>query len=131
MPADEGIVLQFRDRKLTFKQPTTGIRSALATLKTGKGATKSKLRQLVRQADGIGELSIFDSYLTRLIGLGWICHAIDSLATAIPLTKNYQFIVPKIHPEQSFVLSRFAYLHQENGQMILESPLSKANSYEQ
>ena len=126
LPTDESIVLQSRDRKLTFKRPTTGLRTALTTLHAGKGATNLELSQIVQQADGIYELSTFNSHLTKLIGLGWICHGIDSLATAIPLTRDFQFIVSKIDPEQSFTLSRFAYLHQVKGQMILESPLSKA-----
>ncbi len=126
LPDNRGIVLQYRDRKLTFKQPIAGLRSALKALQVGKGATKPELSQIVQQADGIGALFSFNSYLKKLIGLGWICHGIDSLATAIPLTEDYQFIVPTIEQEQSFTLSRFAYLHQVKGQMILESPLSKA-----
>lgn len=59
------------------------------------------------------------------MGLGWICLGIDSLATAVPLSEEFQFIVPVIDWEKSFTLSCFAYLHQVAGQMILESPLSK------
>ncbi len=125
LPSDEGIVLQSRDRKLTFNRPTAGLRLALAILHNGKGATTKELNCLVQKADGVCGLLSFNSHLTKLSGLGWICHGIDSLATAIPLAKNYQFTVFTIEPDRSFTLSRFAYLHQVKKQMVLESPLSR------
>lgn len=127
LPENDKIVLQFRDRKLTFKQPTIGLRLALNSLKVGKGVTKKELINLVQQEDGICGLFTFNSYLQKLISLGWIYHSIDSLTTAIPLAEDYEFLMPTIDWQKtSFTLSRFAYLHQVNGQMILESPLSKA-----
>ena len=125
LPTGAGIVLQSFKRKLTFKNPTTGLRTALTTLKADKGATEQELNQIVQQTDDVCELFTFNSYLTKLIGLGWISFGID-LATAIPLTEDFQFTVPTVNWQQSFTLSRFTYLHQVAGEMILESPLSQA-----
>lgn len=124
LPDNEGIVLQSSDRKLTFNRPTAGLRLALATLHSGS-VTKQELNRLVQEADNICGLLSFNSHLSKLINLGWICHGIN-LATAVPLAKNYQFTVVAIEPNRSFVLSRFAYLHQIEKQMVLESPLSKS-----
>ena len=127
LPENKGIVLQSRDRQLTFQQPTAGLKLALKTLQTEQGATKKELNQIVQQEDSICGLFTFNSYLKKLIGLGWICHSIDSWATVIPLTDDYQLLIPTVDwQKQSFTLSRFAYLHQVEGQMVLESPLSHA-----
>ena len=127
LPEADKIILQFRDRKLTFKQPTNGLRLALNNLKIGKEATKKELIDLVRREDGICGLFTFNSYLQKLISLGWICHSVDGLTTAIPLAEDYQFLIPTLDWQKtSFTLSRFAYFHQVKGQMVLESPLSKS-----
>lgn len=124
---EKKIILEFRDRQLTFSNPTLGLKLVLNTLKCNREATKNKLNQIVLQADGLSGLLLFNSHFKKLINLGWICHAIDSIAIAIPIAEDYQFLVPNINwQEQSFLLSRFAYLHQVKGQMILSSPLSKA-----
>ncbi|MEO0015423.1 MAG: hypothetical protein RLZZ535_3812, partial [Cyanobacteriota bacterium] len=83
---DQGIMLQSRDRQLTFKQTTSGLRSALKTLQVGKGATKKELNDIVQQADGICGVFTFNSHLKKLMSLGWVCCAIDSWATAVPMT---------------------------------------------
>jgi hypothetical protein len=80
----------------------------------------------VQQADGIYGMLKFHSYLQKFISLGWICHLILPFATAVPQCE-YEFSAPVIDwQEQFFILSGFAYLHQVEGQMILESPLSKS-----
>ncbi len=125
--AENTIVLKCRERQLTFNNSAPGLNSALNTLKCDRGATKKELNQIVQQADGLSGLFLFNSYLKKLINLGWISHGIDSWATAIPLSEDYQFVIPQIDwQEQIFSLSRFAYLHTIKGQMVLSSPLSKA-----
>jgi hypothetical protein len=64
--------------------------------------------------------------LQKLINLGWICHSVLPLATAIPIAENYQLVNSVWDEQQSLILSRFAFLPQENQQFVLESPLSKA-----
>ncbi len=126
LPQNKGIILQSNTRKLTFPQPASGLRVALKTL-YNTGGTAIELKQLVQQADGIYGMLKFHSYLQKFISLGWICHSILPFATAVPQAFDYQFSVPVVDwQKQFFTLSRFAYLHQVEGQIVLESPLSKA-----
>lgn len=48
------------------------------------------------------------------------------LATLIPQSPYFEFGRSKIRPMVKYVLSRFAYLHKEEDQIVLESPLSYA-----
>jgi len=126
LPESQEIILQSSTRKLTFNKPSAGLKTAVKTL-YDTGGTVSKLKHIVQQSDGIYGLLKFHLYLQKFISLGWICHSVFPLATAVPLTSDYQFSIPVVHwQEQCFTLSRFAYLHQVAGQMVLESPLSQA-----
>lgn len=126
LPENKGIILQSSTRKLTFNQPTSGVQTALKNL-YDTGATAAQLVQLVQQVDGTYGIFKFQSYLQKLISFGWICHSVLPLATAIPLASDYQFLAPVVDwQHQSLRLSRFAYLHSIEEQMVLESPLSKA-----
>lgn len=125
IPEDEKIILQSPTRRLTFHRPQPGLQTALNQLKHSAN-TVSQLRQWVVEADGVEVASKFDSYMQKLIHLGWICHSVLPLARAIPITKDCQLDCPDIDlPEEPFTLSRFAYLHQVAGEMILESPQSQ------
>ena len=122
----ENFILQSPLRKLTFHSPKSGLKAALNYLKNSN-QTVTQLQQLVRETDGTEVCNKFAAYLQRLTNLGWICHSVPSLATAIPMAGNYQFNTSEIDwQEMAFTLSRFAYLHQVDGQMILESPRSQA-----
>nr|QGA72584.1 MusG [Desmonostoc sp. PCC 7906] len=127
IPESERIILKSNNYKLTLSHLQPGLKSAFNHLKHSP-ATLSDLRQLVVETDGIEGKDKFDKYLQGLTNLGWICHSVYPLATAIPMTGNYQFNYPKIEDwqQQTFTLSRFGYLHQVNGEMILESPQSQA-----
>lgn len=70
LPDREGIILQFRDRRLTFKQPTPGMRLALEALKDCQGVTRMQLNNIVQQADGIVGLFNFNSYVKKTNGSG-------------------------------------------------------------
>lgn len=122
--SQQEIILQSSTRKLTFSQPASGLRVALKTL-YDTGGTAVELKQLVQQADGIYGMLKFHSYLQKFISLGWICHSVLPFATAI-LQCEYEFSAPVVNWQEHFTLSRFAYLHQVEEQMVLESPLSKA-----
>lgn len=125
LPQNKGIILQSSTRKLTFSQPAFGLQTALKTL-YDTGGTATELKQLVQQADGIYGMLKFHSYLQKFISLGWICYSVLPFATAVPQSE-YEFSTPVVDwQEHFFTLSRFAYLHQVEGQMVLESPLSKA-----
>ncbi|OLT60422.1 SagB family peptide dehydrogenase [Moorena bouillonii] len=139
-PVEGNILLQSSSRKLTFHQPEPGLKTALDALKQGTH-TPGQLQTLILETDGTQVREKFDAYLNRLIELGWICHAIppsspelSPLATAIPMVGDYYFDCPEIDWDAfakrfqrniAFTLSRFAYLHQVEGEMVLESPLTK------
>lgn len=113
-------------RQVTFPRPQSGFSSALNLLKSSQ-TTRDELKALVVEADGREAGEKCDRELDKLIALGWICHSVFPLATAIPIVeKNYRFNYPDTDTLQKKVtLSRFAYLHQYQGETILESPQSQ------
>jgi oxazoline/thiazoline dehydrogenase len=68
------------------------------------------------------------SYLQKFTSFGWLCHAVSTvegrIAIAQPMTTDARFL-PIVAVVGRYTLSRFAYIHQVEGQTILESPLSK------
>ncbi|NES81274.1 MAG: SagB/ThcOx family dehydrogenase [Moorea sp. SIO2B7] len=124
-PQEDNLIVASPGRKLTFHEPKSGLKTALNYLKQGD-KTFSQLQDFVTETDGEEKGELFAAYLERLTELGWIKHSVLPLATTIPMTGNYNFYYPEIDnwPEICFTLSRFAYLHQVNGEMLLESPLS-------
>ncbi|MGK7877360.1 MAG: SagB family peptide dehydrogenase [Xenococcaceae cyanobacterium] len=114
-------------RTFFFPHPQPGLQAALNHLKQGT-KTLTQLQQLEREKDGLEGGQEFNIYLQKLIDAGWICHSVFPLATAIPLVgEDYPFDCPEIDWQQAtFTLSRFAYLHQLDGEMVLESPCSKS-----
>jgi SagB-type dehydrogenase family enzyme len=119
------LTLQFATDSLTLDSPKPGLRTALEHLKHS-ALTASQLTALVVEADGVEDGLNFEIQLQKLINLGWICHSVLPLATAIPIAENYQLVDSVLEEQQLLILSRFAFLHQENQQFVLESPLSKA-----
>jgi len=121
----EKLTLQFATDSLTLDSPKPGLRTALEHLKHS-ALTASQLTALVVEADGVEDGLNFEIQLQKLINLGWIGHSVLPLATAIPIAENYQLVDSVLDEQQLLILSRFAFLHQENQQFVLESPLSKA-----
>jgi SagB-type dehydrogenase family enzyme len=126
----EQLTLQFATHRLTLDHPKPGLRTALEHLKHST-LTTAQLTALVGEADGIEDGLNFEAELQKLIYLGWICHSVLPLATAIPIAENYHLVAPVVAPvvdeqQHPLILSRFAFLHQENQQFVLESPLSQA-----
>ncbi|GJD21321.1 hypothetical protein RIVM261_062770 [Rivularia sp. IAM M-261] len=123
---NDNIILQSANRKLTFHHPLSELKSALNLLKNSNN-TVVQLRELVEtNGNGIEAGNKFENYLDKLINLGWICFSLP-IAKAIPMTEHYEFNISTIDWQQeSFTLSRFAYLHCFAGELLLESPQSKA-----
>ncbi|MHC5717935.1 MAG: SagB family peptide dehydrogenase, partial [Nostoc sp.] len=120
------VTLQSTGQSLTLEHPKPGLRTALEHL-LHSALTTAQLTALVVEADGVESGLSFEAELQKLIYLGWISHSVLPLATAIPIAENYQLITPVFDwQQQPLTLSRFAFLHQENQQFVLESPLSKA-----
>ena len=119
------LTLQSTQHRLTLENPQPGLKIALECLKNS-AATATQLTDLVLQSDGIEAALNFEAELQKLIRLGWICHSVLPLATAIAIAENYQLVAPVLDWQQTLMLSRFAFLRQENQQFVLESPISKA-----
>ncbi len=124
-PEGDRLTLQFATHSFTLDRPKPGLRTALEHLKHS-ALTVAQLTALVVEADGVEDGLNFEAELQKLINLGWICHSVLPLATAIPIAENYQLVNSVLDEQQPLILSRFAFLHQENQQFVLESPLSKA-----
>lgn len=127
-PEVEKLILQSQDKKLTFHQVKHGLLTALKALYTDGRAVK-QLAKLVLQSDGIYEMLRFYYLLQKFDNLGWLCRSVIAgklpIATAIPIAPEYQFSVKDGSLQQKYFLSRFAYCHQIEMQMVLESPLSQ------
>ncbi len=123
------LILQSLTHALTFKQVQSGLKTALRTLADG-GATLAELSQMVQQDDGNFPALQFYTYLQRFTHCGWLCHSALAeglpIAIAIPITSDYQFPYTEVVVESRYILSRFAYCHSVEGQLVLESPLSQS-----
>jgi SagB-type dehydrogenase family enzyme len=127
--ASNDFVLHSSTGKLNLKQPSPGLIAAIAILSTS-GATEAELSELVIENDGGATLPQLYYYLQQFINLGLICHTVRadavSLATAIPIATPYNFQVREAELDKQYVLSRFAYCHTDNMQMVWETPLFPA-----
>jgi SagB-type dehydrogenase family enzyme len=114
---------------LNIEQASPGFVTAIETL-AADGDTEEHLSDLVLQADGFSELSKFYYYLQQFINLGFICHTVICnelpLATRVPIYPFKTFELREAAPDKKYVLSRFAYCHKTQEQLVLESPLSYA-----
>lgn len=120
------MVLRSPQHTLTLHQPPPGLQAALEHLKHS-ALTLAQLVAQVVELDGADAGIAFEAEIQKLIHLGWICHSVLPLATAIPIADNYVFEDCVIEEQsQPPTLSRFAFLHQDNQQWVLESPLAKA-----
>jgi SagB-type dehydrogenase family enzyme len=123
------LVLQSSNRSIAFKQVQSGLKTALTTLADG-GATLAELSQMVQQDDGNFLALRFYAYLQKFSNFGWLCHSVlaegKAIAIAVPMTSDDRFDYAEAIVESKYVLSRFAYSHQVEGQLVLESPLSRS-----
>jgi SagB-type dehydrogenase family enzyme len=122
---NEQIVLSSLTHKLTFKAVKPGFKTALFAL-ANHGATLESISNLLQQDQEEFSVFKFYQYLQKFASFGWLCHSVVAegclIATA---TIGGQFFLIIAVVNQQYILSRFAYIHQIKGQMILESPLSK------
>ena len=125
---DNRVAIQLWKKTISLEHTSTGIRAVLQALSSGDGATEQQLVALFKQHEGESGLPILFYSVQKWIQLGMICHTVFwqevKLATLIPLTATAPFSSLKPSDNQRYLLSRFAYLHQEGEQWILESPLA-------
>lgn len=123
---DRNISFKSSTRQITFKELKPGLIAAFYDLKQ-ENKTLHQFQQAIIDTDGLESAELFNAYLQKLIRLGWIYHLVLPLAKAIPMVGNYQLDRDEIDWQNAtFSLSRFAYLHDIDGAMCLESPLSKS-----
>ncbi|MBE9128875.1 MULTISPECIES: SagB family peptide dehydrogenase [unclassified Coleofasciculus] len=113
---------------LTIEPISPGLLAAIKTL-AAEGATEENLSDLVLQSDGVSELPQFYYYLEQFIKWGMLCHTVLCeglpLATRIPIYPLQKFQLQEAAIERSYAISRFAYCHKIDEQLVLESPLSQ------
>jgi SagB-type dehydrogenase family enzyme len=127
--ASQNYTLYSPNFEFNLQQLSPGILAAIERLST-KGASEAELSDLVMNIDSASTLPQFYYYLQQFISLGLICHTLKNndicLATTIPISTPYKLEFSEIADNKPYLLSRFAYCHQDNRQLILESPLSQA-----
>ncbi|HEY9599117.1 MAG TPA: dehydrogenase, partial [Cyanophyceae cyanobacterium] len=114
---------------LDIEQMSPGLLAAIRIL-AADGATEDYLSDVVLQTDGFSELPKLYYYLQQFMNLGMICHTVRCdgfpLATRVPIYPFQSVQFREVAIDQKYALSRFAYCHKEQNQLILESPLSSA-----
>lgn len=125
----DNFVLRSKTIELNLQQISPGLQAAFRVLED-EGATEEQLSNIVLETDGGSTLPQLYYYLQQFTHLGLICHTVwvdgVSLATCIPLATPYNFQFSEVALEQKYVLSRFAYCHAQNSQVIWETPLFPA-----
>lgn len=123
------VILQLAGRQITLPRPAPGLCAALQLLASG-GTTEDQLADRVEQYDGTAGLPRLFYYLQRLIQLGLVCHTATwpggRLATIVPISPAYEWLPTVPGNDRRYVLSHFAYFHNDSAQLVLESPLAHA-----
>lgn len=132
----EQTIVASPQHKLIFKVPEPGLKRALFAL-ARNGATVENMSEWIQEDRGEFVVIKFYQYIQKFTSFGWLCHTVVSkgcrIATARPMTIDARLLptVAEIDSpretlrERHYILSRFAYIHQVKGQMMLESPLTK------
>lgn len=127
--SSDRLVLDTGDRSLNLEGLSPGLVVAIKTLVAG-GATEEALGDLVLENDDASKLPLLYYYLQQFTNLGLICHTLETegkpLATLVPFATPYSFELQDVEPDKKYVLSRFVYCHNDNGQIVWESPLLRA-----
>lgn len=126
-PGPDQVVVETSDRRFSLMKLSRGLVRSIQVL-SSRGATEDELAGEVEENDGVGALSrlyyhlaIFEAH--RMLRYGISCDG-KPIATLSPVSTHFQFAPKPFDLQESFALSRFAYLHRENGRLVLESPLS-------
>jgi SagB-type dehydrogenase family enzyme len=127
--ADGDLVLQGPDAKVPFKHVPPGLRAALEIL-TNAGARGDRLIETVLRVDGPSGLPRLYYYLHRLTQHGIVLQSAEldgkRLATLTSISRLCALADCAGARDRRYALSRFSYMHRQNGEMVLESPLSHA-----
>lgn len=115
--------------RMTLVGVTDGLRTALQHLQ-GLGIASGALLAHALRTDGMTGLGKLHQYLTKLGQFALLRHQLRvdevPIASIRPLSIFYRYEDNRVDAQQSYVLSRFAYLRREHGRMLLECPLGHA-----
>ncbi|NER36838.1 MAG: SagB/ThcOx family dehydrogenase [Oscillatoria sp. SIO1A7] len=127
--SSDRLILDTGDRSLTLEGLSAGLVAVIKTLGAG-GDTEETLSDLILEKDDASKLPLFYYYIQQFTNEGLICHTLEAegkpLATLVPFARPYSLEFQDLEPEKKYVLSRFAYCHNDNGEMVWESPFLKA-----
>ena len=126
--ADRTVVrMPLAHRDYTFKALSPGLHQAIDVL-SSSGATEDKLACLVEESDGANGLARLYYYLMFFTERRILSYGVSSgdrrLATLTPASTSFRFLPTPVDSRSKYTLSRFAYLHREREELILESPLA-------
>lgn len=114
-------------QELVVEDISPGLRRTFSVL-LSTGATENELAGLVREADGAAALPVFYYYLLLFAERRMLCYGLSSngrnIATLCPISEFFEFSPAPPAAHSAYTLSRFAYLHRERVDMVLESPLA-------
>lgn len=126
---DGGMVIQSPLSQVALRQPSPGLRAALQLL-SRLGADEDQLADCVEESDGADKLARLYYLLRQAAERGLLAQALEvegeELATLVPLSCGRRFRSQGIPPDSPsrLRLCRFACARRQNGQLLLESPLS-------
>jgi SagB-type dehydrogenase family enzyme len=126
----EDVPLQLSQQSVSLPHLNPGVREALRRL-SQDGATRDALRDQVLDVDGPELLPLLYYWLNQLSNAGLLVQAVvtetgQRLATAVPVATHFQPPAHALHPDQAYVLSRFALIRRHGNDLVLESPLAGA-----
>jgi SagB-type dehydrogenase family enzyme len=126
---EEQILLRVGSWACTFGQLSAGSLSALQQL-ASRGEYEDRLTKTVLEADGFEALAKFYYYLHHLSQLRLLRRSVrlngDRLATLVPISRHFEYNSRGVRMDRAYQVSRFAYMRAEEGETVLESPLSHA-----
>jgi SagB-type dehydrogenase family enzyme len=117
----------FTPREYAFRIRARGLRRVIEVL-SSTGEIEGELTRQVEERDGAAGLPSFYYCLLAFAERSLLCYGIRCgdrrLATLVPTSMGFRFSPGPVKPQSIYTLSRFAYLHRERADLILESPLT-------
>ncbi len=129
----DSVVLKSADMNdLHYKGLSSGILAVFDKLSNG-GADEDALSRLVVEHDGSAKLFGYYQFIYGLTSSALIAHHLyeDSqpIAAIMPIARHYKFEQKRIDPDQVYQFSKFAYVRQEDGDFVIETPRGCAKVY--
>jgi SagB-type dehydrogenase family enzyme len=127
--AGEELVLSGPFTRIVLRHLTPAVCAAVCRL-AWPGEAEDRLAESVLAAEGPTSLARWSYHLQSLARRGLLLVSVragsEPLATLVPVAPSFVFVGARAVPGRPCLLSRFAYLHREGGDLVLESPRSFA-----